>query len=118
MMILGLGLAAALPLRAIAFHHLVFIGGYGLLTLAIAARVITGHGRHPVDDESKMLSPIVVIAMALAVALRVGAEFAPRAPHWLGGSSALWIVAWLMWSAGALPRIMRLAATVRARAQR
>jgi uncharacterized protein involved in response to NO len=110
-MLLGLALAAAFPLRAIGFHHLVFLGGYGTLTLAIATRVITGHGRHPVTDEARMVTPLVASLIALALLLRVGAEFAPRAAPWLGGSAALWIAAWLLWCAGALPRIARLAGT-------
>jgi len=109
MVIVGLALAAAFPLRAIAFHHLVFIGGYGLLTLTIGARVVTGHGRHPVTDENRMVTPLVAGLIAAAILARIGAEFAPRAPHWLGGSAALWIAAWLAWAAGALPRIVRLA---------
>ena len=112
MMLIGLGLAAAWPLHAVAFHHFVFIGGYGLLTLAIGTRVVTGHGRFPVTDESRILSPAVVVLVALALVLRVAAEFAPRANHLLGGSAALWIAAWLVWAAGALPRIVRRASGV------
>ncbi len=110
LMLAGLALAAVLPGRAVAFHHVVFIGGYGLLTLAIGARVVTGHGRHPVAEEARMVTPAVVALVAAAIVLRVAAEFAPRAPHWLAGSAALWILAWLRWAAGALPRILRLAA--------
>ena len=107
LVVLGLWLAAAFPLQAVTFHHLVFIGGYGLLTLAIGTRVVVGHGRYPVTDEGRVLSPLVVTAVALALALRVASDWLPpRAqPHALGTSAALWIIAWLAWSAGALPRI-------------
>jgi uncharacterized protein involved in response to NO len=110
LVLIGLALAAISPFHAVAFHHLVFIGGYGLLTLSIGTRVVTGHGRFPVTDENRMLSPLVAGLLGLALATRVAAEFAPKAPHWLGASAALWILAWLAWSAGALPRIARRAA--------
>lgn len=105
MVLAGLALAAAFPLRAVAFHHLSFIGGYGLLTLAIGTRVVTGHGRFPVTDESRLLNVWVVTLVALALVLRIAAEFAPPAPHLLAGSAALWIAAWLVWSLRAVPRI-------------
>ena len=54
----------------------------------------------------------MVVLVALALVLRVAAEFAPRANHLLGGSAALWIAAWLVWAAGALPRIVRRASGV------
>jgi uncharacterized protein involved in response to NO len=110
MVLAGLALAAVFPFHAVAFQHLVFIGGYGLLTMAIGTRVVTGHGRFPIADEARMLSPVVVVLVGLALALRVGAEFAPDAHHALGGSAALWILAWLAWALGALPRIARRAA--------
>jgi uncharacterized protein involved in response to NO len=110
MVLLGLALAVAFPLHAVAFQHLIFIGGYGLLTLAIGTRVVTGHGRFPIADEGRILSPVVVALVGLALVLRVGAEFAPDARPWLGVSAALWILAWLAWALGALPRIVRRAA--------
>jgi uncharacterized protein involved in response to NO len=106
----GLVLAALVPSRAIAFHHLVFIGGFGLLTMSIGTRVVTGHGRYPVHDESRILHPVVVALVGLALVLRVAGDFAPGPARWLGGSAALWILAWLGWAIGALPRILRRAA--------
>ena len=107
---LGLVLAAVFPLHAIAFEHLVFVGGYGLLTLAIGTRVVVGHGRHPVTDESKVLTIGVVAMLAIALALRLAAEWvSPRGQvHTLATASAFWILAWLLWAAGALPRIVRI----------
>jgi len=108
LVVLGLWLAAVFPLEAVAFHHLVFIGCYGLLTLAIGTRVVVGHGRYPVTDEGKVLSALVVSAVALALALRLASDWLPsRAqPHALAASATLWIVAWLAWSIGAMPRIV------------
>lgn len=107
LVVLGLWLAAASLAHAVAFHHLVFVGGYGLLTLAIGTRVVVGHGRYPVTDESRVLTALVVTAVALALAVRVAADWLPaRAqPHALATSATLWIIAWLAWGFGALPRI-------------
>ena len=107
LVVLGLWLAAASLAHAVAFHHLVFVGGYGLLTLAIGTRVVVGHGRYPVTDESRVLTALVVTAVALALAVRVAADWLPaRAqPHALATSATLWIIAWLAWGLGALPRI-------------
>ena len=86
---------------------MVFIGGYGLLTLAIGTRVVVGHGRYPVTDEGRVLSPLVVTAVALALALRVAVDWLPpeAQPHALATSATLWIIAWLGWGIGAIPRI-------------
>jgi len=108
--VLGLGLAACFPLHAIAFEHLVFVGGYGLLTLAIGTRVVLGHGRHPVADESRVLSVGVIALLAIALALRLAAEWLPAQGqmHALATSAAFWMLAWLLWAAAALPRIVRI----------
>jgi uncharacterized protein involved in response to NO len=107
LVVLGLWLAAAFPLQAVGFHHLVFIGGYGLLTLAIATRVVVGHGRYPATDEGRVLSAWVVVGVALALALRVTSDWLPppMQSHALATSAALWIIAWLAWSLGAMRRI-------------
>ncbi len=108
LVVIGLWLATAFPLQAVTYHHLVFIGGYGLLTLAIGTRVVVGHGRHPVTDEGRVLSPLVVTGVALALVLRVTSDWLPpRAqPTALAASAALWIGSWLTWGFRAMRRIV------------
>ena len=110
LVVLGLLLAAVFPFHAVALEHLVFIGGYGLLTLAIGTRVVVGHGRHPVTDEGKVLTIGVVAMLAIALALRLAAEWLSPAGqlHTLATASAFWILAWVLWAVGALPRIVRV----------
>jgi uncharacterized protein involved in response to NO len=106
----GLWLAALAPGISTGALHLVFIGGFGLLTLGIGTRVIVAHGGHPIAFERATLGPAVVIAVAIALAARLAAEFFPARPLvWLGVSGAAWILAWLIWGARALPRLARLA---------
>jgi uncharacterized protein involved in response to NO len=106
---LGLLLAALLPLHAVAAYHLTFIGGYGLLTLGIGTRVVVSHGKHPQSDEPRLYSALVVGAILLAVALRYAAEWVPvrGVAHALATSAALWIVAWIAWTIGALAKVLR-----------
>jgi uncharacterized protein involved in response to NO len=108
----GLALAALAPAApiAVAGHHVAYVGGFGLLTMAIATRVIVVHGAHGVADEPRVLTWFGVAPVALAVVARVGAEFAgPGRTWWLAAAGLLWTLGWCAWGAGALPRIARLA---------
>ena len=112
LILLGLLLAAAMPLHAIAALHVTFIGGYGLLTMGIATRVAISHGKRPLTEEPGVLPRPVVALVAIALLLRVGADFAtgPYTNHSYAGSAALWIAAWAWWAIGAfgaLPRLVR-----------
>jgi uncharacterized protein involved in response to NO len=108
LLLAGLWLAVLLPRNRVGVLHLVFIGGFGLLTLGIGTRVIVAHGKHPLEVERATLAPAVIGAVALALAARVASEFWPGAAGTLiGVSGALWVVAWLGWGMRALPRIVR-----------
>jgi uncharacterized protein involved in response to NO len=68
------------------------------------------HGGYPQLDERRVLRPIVVAAVALALLARIGSDFfPPYAVRLYGVSGALWITGWIAWSWGALPRIVRRA---------
>jgi hypothetical protein len=90
-------------------EHVVFIGGYGFLTMGIATRVVVAHGGWPPQDEARLLHPAILLALVAALGLRVAAELVPaQASALWGAAGALWSVAWLAWAAGAVPRIVRL----------
>ena len=104
----GLATAAALPRYELAALHLAFIGGFGLLTLAIATRVIVAHGKHGLEQEAHTLTPTVGGLVIAALALRIAADLVPaRTLPLLGASGALWMIAWLWWGSRALPRLFR-----------
>lgn len=108
LLVLGTVLAAILPDRAVLAFHLVFLGGFGLLILGIATRVIVTHGGYPSTDEGRVLHPVSIVAVALALAVRVSADFAgPLAPRLYGMSGLFWITGWLIWAWRALPRMVR-----------
>jgi hypothetical protein len=110
LILVGLWVAAILPRFPLAGFHLVFLGGFGLLTLGIASRVAVVHGGYPVADEKKLVTPVVVGLVVLAAGTRLGAEFSSRGcDAMLAASGLQWALAWLAWSAAALPRLLRLA---------
>ncbi len=110
MLLLGLWLAALVPSRAVTGLHFVFLGGFGLLTLGIATRVVVTHGGYPRSDERRVLNLGVVAAVALALTLRVLSDFAPgMATRLYAASGTCWILGWAAWCWNAVPRIARLA---------
>jgi uncharacterized protein involved in response to NO len=111
LLLAGLVLAALLPVRSLLGFHLGFIGGFGLLTLGIATRVVVRHGGHRLNVEGTVLNPAVHAAIALALVARISAELNPaRAALLLSVSGTSWTIGWGLWARGALPRILRLAA--------
>ena len=95
---LGLWAAALFPLHEIAAMHLTLLGGYGVLTMGIASRVTVTHGGRGPDAEARLVTPLRVTLLALALATRLIAEFDPtHAPWWLAAAAACWILAWIGW---------------------
>lgn len=114
LVIAGLWMVALVPSFQLGGLHLVFIGGFGLLTLGIGTRVVVAHGHHPLADERLALSPWVVVALGVALLARLSAEWAPaHAAPWLGASGAAWVAGWSLWAIHALPRIRRTGGSVR-----
>jgi uncharacterized protein involved in response to NO len=105
----GLWSAALLPAAALAGLHLVFIGGFGLLTMGVGTRVVVMHGGHGAGDERVVFGAGVAVALAGALAARIAAELVPAgAPLLLAASAVLWSIAWTAWAWRALPRIRRI----------
>ena len=103
MTLAGLLIAAAWPHRALAGEHVVFIGGFGLLTLGVGTRVVVSHGGHALAREAQTLGAPVAIGVLAALAFRVIAEISPaRLVAWLGASGALWGLAWALWGVRAI----------------
>jgi hypothetical protein len=106
LLLAGLWVVALAPRFTLAGLHLTFIGGYALLTLGIATRVIVSHGRHPLEDERRVLTPWVIGLVLAALVARLAAEWAPaRAVILLGASGTLWVAGWLLWAWRAGPRV-------------
>lgn len=109
MTLIGLWLLVLWPARPMAGLHVLFIGGYGLLTFAIGTRVVVAHGKHGLIAEPRVFGPLAVAFVACALLLRIAAEsFGAVALILYGWAGAAWTLAWIAWAAGALPRIVRL----------
>ncbi len=109
----GLWTAALAPASSLAGYHIVFLGGFALLTMGISTRVVGSHGGHGMPRERLILRPITVLPLALAILCRLAAEFLAPRNGWLAASAAFWITAWGAWAAGALPAILVVARPVR-----
>ena len=108
--VLGVVGAAVFPAHEIAAWHVVFVGGFGLLTMAIGTRVTVTHGGHPATDEPRVLGWASLALLGAALVLRAaGGEVDPSRAGWLAAAAFAWVAAWGLWLAGALPRALRTA---------
>ena len=111
----GLWLAVAFPPLQVAALHVTLIGGFGLLTLGVGSRVVISHGGHGLPAERRLVTPVVVTLVVIAMVLRASAEIPGGPSEWpgridairgtagmLAAAAACWSLAWLAWSAAAL----------------
>ncbi len=99
-LLLGLCLSGLSAVFTVAIKHLLFIGGFGLLILAIASRVTLGHaGRVDLAQGKRHSLRWIMGIVLLGAATRVVADFIPeiRVSHHLYASLA-WILAAAVWS--------------------
>lgn len=103
----GLWWAAADPFGAAAALHLTFLGGFGLLTMIVALRVVTGHcDREAWWDGARPAVWLPAGLVALALPVRLVADVLPAARSaWLALAGLLWAAAWVLWLALYLPRL-------------
>ena len=110
-MVVGLTLPVLLPLHRLAFLHLLFISGYLLMTLVVAAKVVASHAGYPerlLKDRGIMIA--LMILMFFAALSRLGVDWAPdsRLRHY--GYAAICVLAamalWL-WRYGPLLFVMK-----------
>jgi uncharacterized protein involved in response to NO len=107
--LIGLWTVVLLPARPMAGLHILFIGGFGLLTFAIGTRVVVAHGRHGLIAEPRLFGPVAAAFVAAAFCLRLAAEhFGAHAMALYAWAGAAWVLAWLAWAWGGLPRIVRV----------
>lgn len=107
---IGLVAAAALPAYEVTAWHLVFVGGFGLLTLAIATRVVVSHGGHAMAGERRVLGTGVLAGVGLALVLRLSSPgFSPPEIARDAAAAGAWALAWAGWLAMAWPQLRRTA---------
>lgn len=98
---------AWLPARQMTLIHIVFIGGFTLLTFTVATRVVLGHSGQS-EKFARPLKSIAIMAalFVLAMATRVGADWMPelRLSHYAYAALA-WSAAVLVWAFCILPGV-------------
>jgi uncharacterized protein involved in response to NO len=105
---LGLWIATLVPLLETAGLHLTLLAGFGVMTMTIATRISVVHSGGAVADEQLVITPQVVAALILAIVTNFVAHVSPVGyVTWLAASGIFWAIGWLLWTAGALPRIWR-----------
>jgi uncharacterized protein involved in response to NO len=113
MVVLGYWACAVWPGQIKALLHLVFIGGFSLMILAVATMVILNHA----GESEKLRGPswtlrIAATGLWIALAFRVAAVFFP-ADYFtvLGVAAAFWLMAGVCWLGLVAPRLTRRAET-------
>jgi uncharacterized protein involved in response to NO len=107
LLVLGLFFPVLWPWQRVAGLHLVFIGGFTLITFTVATRVVLGHSGHAEVLSQRM--PFLwgaAFLLILAAVFRVVGDFqlATRGSL-LSTASYLWMVAAVIWSWWVLPKV-------------
>ena len=105
----GYVLAAATPGRMKAGLHVVFIGGFALMALAVGMHVTLAHGgyRQLVNGRPWQAAAFGSLLLVSAL-LRALADYDPtRRLTWIAAAAAAFLLATLCWAALILPRIWR-----------
>jgi uncharacterized protein involved in response to NO len=105
--ILAVWIVAIVPRYRIDFLHILFIGGFTLLILAVGTRVTLSHGGHALAQERRSWPLRIAISTGLVALLaRLGAPFAGLTyfAH-LAWAAILWISGMLFWGSYLVRRI-------------
>jgi uncharacterized protein involved in response to NO len=108
LIVLGLWAAATLPRYRIVMLHLMFLGGFSLMTFAVGTMVALSHG----GGGQRLAGPIrrldlIGTGMAGAILTRFLAEAAPKQYFFFLGSAAIcWSLSALSWLSLTIPYIL------------
>jgi uncharacterized protein involved in response to NO len=97
------------PAMRLTLSHLELVGGFALITMGIATRVIFGHSgaREKLERFHPWLTTAALL-MLLGLASRISGDFLPgiQTTHYLYGAGC-WIAGAVVWAACVLPRVLR-----------
>ena len=107
-LVTGLAAPALAPIYRIPLSHLLYMGGFGLLTIVIATRVIYGHAGVGVRlKRGPKWMICVIVILLIGAATRMSAEFWPRILISHHVYAALcWIGAAVVWAIAAFPKLL------------
>jgi len=105
----GMVAVAVLEQHRIALEHTLYIGGFGLITMIVATRVIYGHSGQGAKFQ-RWIKPLAacVALLLLAMATRVSADFMPaiRTTHHTYAAIS-WVVVSAIWALAVFPFLHR-----------
>lgn len=108
-LVLGYLLIAWDPSRRLSFLHVVYIGGFSLLTIVVASRVILGHSGQS-EKFTRVLPALrwCGIFFFAAMVTRVAADWMPatQMAHY-AYAALIWIVGVLLWAVYILPGVRK-----------
>ena len=108
LLIAGFFCVALWPEYRVALLHLTLMGGFAVLTMTVATRVIFGHSGnlHRLTAPNRWLL-IAVGLMLLAMATRISGDIWPKVlvSHYVYGA-IIWTVAVVLWGAYVLPKVL------------
>lgn len=94
------------PAQRLAGLHVIFLGGFSLITFTVATRVILGHSGNEALFETRLPSlQITALLLLTGAVLRAFGDFSPARPHWLSHASYLWLLAAGVWGFNLLPKV-------------
>ncbi len=94
------------PAQRVAGLHVVFLGGFSLITFTVATRVVLGHSGNEALFNTRLPSlQIATLLLLTGSVLRAVGDFSPARPHWLNAASYLWILAAGVWGFSILPKV-------------
>ncbi len=107
LLVLGLAFPGLWPMQRIAGLHLVFIGGFTLITLTVATRVVLGHSgqSHLFTAKLPFLTAATILLICSAILRIVGDFILLARPSILNYASYLWILAAIVWAWRVLPSV-------------
>jgi uncharacterized protein involved in response to NO len=100
-------MVAVAPKYRIDFLHIMFMGAFTLLILAVGTRVVLSHGGHSLGEERRSWPLRIGMAtVIIAMLARIGAPFAPFSyfSH-LAWAGVLWIGGMGVWGVHLFRRI-------------
>lgn len=110
----GLIGAAAFPGARVEALHVMFVGGFGVISFAVSTHVTLGHTGQEARQSTRPW-PVVAFGLLFAAALAFRISAIGDPPNyflWLGTAATSWLLGATAWAAFALPSMLRMPATV------
>lgn len=107
LVVLGLVLVASFPGLHVAMLHVVFVGGFSLLVLAVGTRVVVAHRGYPrtVETRSRILWSAGILVLIAALTRAAAPLTGPGFMDHLAFAGVLWIAGFGIWGAVLVWRI-------------